>query len=199
MKIRILIIMLSFSQLCFGQTQADPEWPCVQVLVPEISAASIWDGPLIDELADTEPFRQASQELVFSVLEQHQPLTESRLDDYIGQFDAKQSNDALTFLFKSFLDKLNVKRRGQISTIKRYTRSQIKSAQNIEKLMDRKAELEQQQDVSQQLEEINADLHWQKRMFKEREKSFIHFCELPREIAQQAGELARMISAKLIY
>ena len=200
MKIRfILLLVLSCSHVCFAQTQPDPDWPCVQVLVPEISAASIWDGPPIDELEENERFSQSSRDLVFAVVEQHQSLTESQLDEFIAQFDTDQHNSALTFLFKSFLNTFNTKRDGQIQTIKRYTRSQVKSAKMIEDLMDQKADLENLQDNSAQLEEVDANLHWQKRMFKEREQSFNYFCDLPQEIAQQAGEVARMISAKLTY
>ena len=188
-----------FSQYCYAQSQQDPDWPCVQVLVPEISAASIWDGPAIDALQDDEAFRQHSKDLVFAVIEKHDPLTEPQIDGYISHFEADQHNDALTFLFKYFLDNFNKKRGNQIDTIKRYTRSQVKSAKTIENLMDQKADLETREDVALQLEELESKLHWQKRMFKERERSFISFCDLPQEIAQQAGEVARMISAKLEY
>ena len=200
MKIRFLIVWLAvFNQYCFAQSQQDPDWPCVQVLVPEISAASIWDGPSIDELENEEAFRKQAKALMFNVIEKHEPLTESQIDEYTAQFQADQHNLALTSLFKSFLQNYNNKRKAQIDTIKRYTRSQIKSAKIIENLMDQKADLEALENVTQQIEELDSKLHWQKRMFKERERAFISFCELPQEIAQQAGEVARMISAKLDY
>ncbi len=200
MKTGILLsLVLLASYVCSAQTQQDPDWPCIQVLVPEISAASIWDGPSIEEIADPGIFRPHARELVSAVVEKHEPLTESQLDKYIARFDADQRNAALTFLFNSLLDSFNSKRHGQIKSIKLYTKTQIKSARVIERLMEQKVELENRQASAEQLAEVESQLHWQKRMFKEREKSFDYLCELPQEIAQQAGEAARAISAKLAY
>lgn len=200
MKIGFLVsLVLIFSHDCFAQSEQDPDWPCIQVLVPEISAASIWDGPSTEELQDAEKFQHQTREMVFAVVERLEPLTESQLDQYIAQFETDQHNAALTYLFKSFLDSFNDKRHHQVVTIKRYTRSQVKSAESIEDLMNQKADLEAQQNVAGKLEEVESKLHWQKRMFKEREQSFRYLCELPQEIAQQAGEVARMISARLNY
>ena len=187
------------NQSGFAQTTADPDWPCIQVLVPQISAASIWDGPSVDDVEKTELYEEPSRELVFAVVEKHEPLTDTDLDNYVNQFSAEQRNPSLTYLFGALLKRFNDKRRQQISTIKRYTRTQIKSAEEIENLMDQKAEFENQQVSSEQLDELESKLHWQKRMFKEREQAFNYLCELPQEIAQQAGEAARTISAKLDY
>ena len=198
-KSALIVMTMLFSQLGFAQSTADPDWPCIQVLIPEISAASIWDGPSVEDINEAEQFEESSRELVFAVVEKHEPLTDENLDSYISQYSAEQRNPALTYLFGSLLKRFNDKRRQQISTIKRYTRTQIKSAETIENLMDQKAEFESQQVSSEQIDELESKLHWQKRMFKERERAFNYLCELPQEIAQQAGEAARTISAKLDY
>ena len=46
-----------FILLCAATVHAEPadlrDWPCEQALVPEVSAAVVWDGPSIEGLADT--------------------------------------------------------------------------------------------------------------------------------------------------
>lgn len=201
MKTGIIIVSLALlvHHYSFAQSQQDPDWPCIQVLVPKISAASIWDGPSVEKPDNDEIFQEHSAALVFAVVERHEPLTEPQLDEYIARFETDQQNMALTVLFKSFLDSFNAKRHQQIVTIKRYTKSQVKSARAIENLMNQKDDLQTQQGGQDKLQEIESKLHWQKRMFKEREQSLHYLCELPQEIAQQAGEVARAIAAKLNY
>lgn len=200
MKCAIILSMaLAFTHHCIAESQKDPYWPCIQVLVPEISAASIWDGPSIENVKDGDIYRPGTEELVSGIVDRHEPLTESQLDGYLAQFDAEHHNTALTFLFNTLLDSFNTKRRQQISTIKRYTQSQDNAAKQIEKLMNQKSDLESRADAADELREIESALHWQKRMFKEREQAFSYLCELPQEIVQQAGEAARTISARLSY
>ena len=49
----ILAVVLALAVLIpatSGRTadRADPDWPCIQRLMPELSAATVWDGPAIE-------------------------------------------------------------------------------------------------------------------------------------------------------
>jgi hypothetical protein len=41
-----------------------PDWPCVQAKVPEISVAAVWDGPPIEQAADTWQSDSAIKDMV---------------------------------------------------------------------------------------------------------------------------------------
>ena len=198
---RLLIIytILSFGSAVNAQQTIDPDWPCIQVLIPKISAAAIWDGPVVDEIEANQELSIASAKIIDNVMNKDQNLTEQEIESYLAQANEFATNDALTYLFKQFLDRLNNKRAKQIKKIKRYTKTQRGSAATIETLLDKITDLQGLSNQVDELQELESELHWQKRMFKEREKSFKYFCELPQAIFQQAGEIARAISARLEY
>ena len=164
-----LSFILSFST-GFAQSQPDPDWPCIQVLIPKISAATIWDGPSVDQVSVDPSDAKLAKNLVANVIDKGQSLTDVMLDDYLQQTQETAVNESLTYLFKTFLNKLNDKRSTQIKTIKRYTRAQRGAAKKIEKLLNQITELQGQQDQAIKIEELESELHWQKRMFKEKEK-----------------------------
>ena len=193
----VSIVFLVLTLCCPVVADDDPNWPCIQVLVPEISAASIWDGPSTDDLKKDKRFSDASRKIVTAVIDNDSPLTEQQLDDYVNEVGKEHQNASLSYLFNEFLKRFNAKRKGQIKNIKRYTKSQHVSAKSIENLIDQIAQLQDQPDQVEQLQQLDSQLFWQKRMFNEREKTFEYLCELPQQVVQQAGQLARMISAKL--
>ncbi len=198
-KAALKLSLIVFCSMSFAQSEPDPDWPCIQVLIPKISAATIWDGPSVDKVSVNPEDSKLAKNLVANVIDKDQELTDAMLDDYLQQTQGTTVNESLTYLFKEFLNKLNDKRSTQIKTIKRYTRTQRGAAEKIEKILNQITELQDQQDQATQLEDLESELHWQKRMFKEREKSFQYLCELPQEIFQQSGEVARQISMRLEY
>ncbi len=43
--------VLLFRGAAWAAVSEDPDWPCVQRLMPEISAATVWGGPSLDDAA----------------------------------------------------------------------------------------------------------------------------------------------------
>jgi len=199
MKYIIMTLAVLLSKMSFAQNTVDPDWPCIQVLVPKISAATIWDGPAVDDVESSEVLTRASSEIIANVIDYDQALIDQDIDEYLQTTTSVEPNQALTHLFGRFLDRLNTKRATQIKTIKRYTKTQRDSATKIENLLDKITALQNQSERNTEKIELESQLHWQKRMFKERETSFKYLCELPQEIFQKAGEIARTISSRLQY
>ncbi len=53
---RLAVIALAGAVLLFrgaagAAASEDPDWPCVQRLMPEISPATVWGGPPLDDAA----------------------------------------------------------------------------------------------------------------------------------------------------
>ena len=49
-----VIVLAGAVVFCAGAAAAaaeDPDWPCVQRLMPEISPATVWGGPPLDDAA----------------------------------------------------------------------------------------------------------------------------------------------------
>jgi hypothetical protein len=57
----------------------DPDWPCQQIKVPQLSLAAVWSGPALD--AQQNDWRQDQQvvDLVQATVQRRMPMVLSRL------------------------------------------------------------------------------------------------------------------------
>src|SRR3954470_18280013 len=55
-----------------------PDWPCVQAKVPEISVAAVWDGPPIEQAADTWQSNSAIKDMVARLAARRTPMEEAQ-------------------------------------------------------------------------------------------------------------------------
>lgn len=179
----------------------DPDWPCEQALVSEVSAAVVWDGPGVDELPD----RWESDAEISALV---QRLTSPRPDPagsevLIEAFAAAQApadrDRKLTMLFAGVLEVLNADRRKLNAGILRYSRDQQRRARVLDANLTEMVQLET--DVSdsarRKLEELGKRIELEQRVFDDREKSIPFLCTRPRVVEQRVGELARAISSQL--
>ena len=72
----------------------DPDWPCIQRLVPEISAVTIWDGPPIEDALRTWPEKPAIRDLVAKLATR--------------QMNAEQAEQNITAFVKTLLSRVTV-------------------------------------------------------------------------------------------
>ena len=169
----------------------DPEWPCIQRLIPEVSPAVMWPVPvednmrtqyrqdpllrsLAEELGDIETFDEAHQQSI------------SKFADGIAESEREFQ---LTLLASGIVDVSNRVRKDYISGIKRYTRQQIAISQQIEDTLNELSELEGQNTEAQQ--EVTETLRWHERVYDQRERSIQLLCEEPVELEQQLSEVLR--------
>src|SRR5688572_20731988 len=57
--------------------RADPDWPCIQRKVPELSAVSVWSGPPVDEALTRWEDDPEVAALVEQVVSRRMPLEEA--------------------------------------------------------------------------------------------------------------------------
>jgi hypothetical protein len=190
-----------FAQQDPASQEPDPDWPCEQILVPEVSAAVVWDGPAVDKL--TENWRDLP-ELAALV----QRLTDrnafpQQSDAQIAGFAAAQppaeKDQRLTLLFAGVLETLNEDRSHLISGIKRYSRDQERRAQALDRHLTEMVELERDstEAATQRLSEMRRSIEIEQRAFDDREKSIMYLCTRPVVVEQRLGVLARTIAGYL--
>ena len=68
----------------------DPDWPCQQIKVPELSLAAVWTGPAVDPQNTDWQHDQAVADLVHEIVQRRVPLAQAQ--DKIQTF-AQQAND----------------------------------------------------------------------------------------------------------
>lgn len=173
----------------------DPDWPCIQRLVPRISPAQIWSGPVPDPASwedDAEVRRLASK-----IAARRTPIEEA--DKLIGEFaeslgTATTAKDRLVALFGRTLEIINNDRASLIAGIKRYTQSQRALA---ERIRDSQVKLRQEGLPQEQSEALAEALHWETRIYTEREQSMTYLCEQPVLLEQRAFALGNAIGRRL--
>jgi len=195
---RLLLILVMAVGLASSARAADPrnpDWPCVQVKVPELSVAAMWAGPPIDDVGRTWEDDPKVKDLVARLAARRLPLEEaqrSAADFLAGSGDAKQAQGKLLFagLFAT-LDRL---RSEVITGIERYTRRQREFAEQVRGKTLKLREMQDAPSADQkQVEELAEQVEWDTRIFEERRRTINYVCEVPVLIEQRLFALSRTI------
>lgn len=200
----LLLITLNLSlgsALATKEGGGNPDWPCEQVLVPEISAAVVWDGP--DPAAYAEQWAKDPQvtELAHRLTARgiDRAGSEALIQAFAEAQPGAERDRRLTLLFAAVLEILNADRNRLVSGILRYSRDQERRARALDSQLTQMVELEangSEEDL-QRLAELQPRVELEQRVFDDREKSFPFLCTRPQAVEQRIGELARAIASWL--
>lgn len=176
----------------------DPDWPCIQRKVPEISPGMVWAGPPVEELEQAWRGDRQVGQLAGRIAVRRTPREEAEaaITEFAAGLGAEKDRK-LTLLFAATLAAINSERGSLISGIRRYARRQAKLAERIQGQL---AELNQptsgdEQDARRrELEEAH---RWDTRIYEERERSLRYICEQPVVLEQRIFALARVMMAHL--
>ncbi|MDH3597726.1 MAG: hypothetical protein OEM93_23045 [Rhodospirillales bacterium] len=186
--------------ILWAAASEDPDWPCIQRKVPEISAGMVWEGPAVEGL---EPEWRAEAEV--AALAQRIAARSTSVEDgkkAIQALAARQASGKdhkLTLLFAATLAAVNTERNSIIEGIKRYARRQAKLAEKIQLQIEELNGLphdgsDDQKARRRELQERNL---WDTRIYEERERSLSYICEQPVILEQRIFALAREIMMHL--
>jgi hypothetical protein len=177
----------------------DPNWPCVQPKVPQMSIAAIWDGPSIADVGKAWEDNPALKDLVVRLAARRTPLdvAQSAIAEFISG-DPAEKREKATKLLAGLFDTLNQQRAEVINGIERIDRRQKDLADKIRS--DVAALRELQDRLEEDQSKINAlagEIEWSTRIFDERRKTIRYVCEVPTVIEQRTFALARSIRQAL--
>jgi hypothetical protein len=177
-------------------TQQDPDWPCIQVLVPQIASAQIWTGPPVEPVAQAWRKDPAVRELAPELAARRTPLemARERIAAFAAGLEPERKDEKLTALFAGVLETINRDRASLIAGIKRFTGKQRGLSAQIQQANARLREVETGTAEEQALLE---ERNWAIRIFDERESSLTYLCEQPVLLERRAFALAREIAAEL--
>ena len=177
-------------------TGDDPDWPCVQRLVPEVAAGMIWPGPPVDAVngaVDDPEISRLAEELAARRV----PLAEA--EEQVAAFAAPLEDEArsaeLTRLFARTLAIINRDRASIIGGIRRFARGQQALADRIAGQNDRLQEIAPQQILER--DALIAERDWDIRIYDDRQSTLTYLCEQPVLLEQRAFALARAIASHL--
>jgi hypothetical protein len=190
----------------FAADTASPDWPCVYRKVPELSAATIWDGPAITDTVTwrkDEAVRKLSEYLTSRRIKEED--AEAAIKKYADGLPADVHDAKLTELFAAVLTRSNEDRKVIMSGIERFNKRQHERAAEIEKegltLPPESDDLTPAEPMQAgeigKLSDVQEKYKWEVRAFQEKQASIPIACEIPQLIDERAGAIARAIRAQM--
>ena len=195
-RILLAACIILLAGVTFLAAETEPDWPCVQRLVPRVSAGMVWSGPALENAPDWRSDLEVAK-LAGELRDRALPMGEA--EARVEAFADAQSADKdrrLTMLFAGILDNINTERSSVIDGIKRYARRQQALAARIESTL---AEIDALPKVGGSAEEASRRLElnerntWDSRIYEERERSLAYLCETPVLLEQRVFALGRTI------
>ncbi len=196
------VVLRRPSCLCAGLSTAShaadpryPDWPCAQAKVPDISVAAVWDGPPIEQAADTWQNEPEVKDLVARLAARRTSMEDAHKS--IVQFltgDAPVKADKGKRLFAGLFATLNNERSEIMNGLERLARKEKELADQIRSDTLALHELQDKSPPDQsKIDELAAKVEWSTRIFEDRRKSIRYACEVPVIIEKRLFALSRTI------
>jgi hypothetical protein len=181
----------------FAAQGDDPDWPCIQRRVPELSIAQIWTGPQLPlEAADWAKDPLVSG-LVADLAARRLPLPQAqeRIETYRDSLPEAQKWQGTALLVQGLFDKMNSERSQVIAGIARYARNQREMAMRLRQEASAVDALRARPNANdRELAQRSERLMFQTRIFHERAESLTFVCEVPTLIEQRLYALVKTLS-----
>ncbi len=178
---------------------ADPDWPCQQIKVGELSVASFWNGPPIDPATADWRKDAAVASLVGAVTQRRLPMDGAvqRIDAFAGTV-AEDKDRTLGLVFAGVFDVLNHERERVIDGLDRFGKRQKVLADGLRQdgAAVRAAQAADPPDPAN-VTELTQKLAWDQQLFEARRQSLRFACDLPTTIEQRLYGLSQAIQAHL--
>ena len=202
MSRRILAAGLAFGVTLGAAAAApsrDPDWPCQQIKVPQLSLAAVWSGPPLD--AHQDDWRQDQQvvELIHDVAQRRVPIEQAQAD--IRAFAARagdQKQAKLLRLLAGLFTVLNDERSTIVAGLDRSGARQKELAARLRS--DNEKLRSMQADHAADAGEVNQmtlRTTWEAQVFQDRRQALSYACDVPGKIEQRLFALARTIQEVL--
>jgi hypothetical protein len=172
-----------------------PEWPCQQLKVPEISIASVWNGPPIESIDAIKPTDPKEIELVARLAARRTPMDDAKklIADFIVGTKEERQEKAKT-LFAGLYSTLNAQRDEVMNGIERFSRKQKTMAADVrEEAQKLRAMQDKAAGDQAQNEELTNRLAWRTRIFEDRQKATSYVCDVPVQLEKRLFDLSSAI------
>ena len=195
-KISVFLILFFLVKSIFAQPpgkEKNPDWPCIQVYIEQLSWGSIWTGPVLDENSskwiNDEKLSSLAEKIMKRNTKENEGIKE--LKKYIKK---NNSPEQLTKLFHALFDTTNIiwKKRNEklLNFGKRQRLTSEKISTKLGKIKKLSKDYESNKDEIQKLEQEN---FWDVRRFEDRRALSDRLCEQPRFYEKRLGTYSNII------
>ncbi|MDK1378719.1 MULTISPECIES: hypothetical protein [unclassified Sinorhizobium] len=184
----------------FAAQGDDPDWPCIQRKVPELSLGQIWTSGELPPTAADWSKDAAISALVPELSARRVPLPEAqqKIKSYAEGLPEDEKERRMTMLVQGLFDHMNRERSDVIAGIGRYAHRQRDMAALLRQEASAVDALRAKPDADPNELTARSDrLVFQTRVFRERTESLGFVCEVPTLIEQRLYALAKTIAQAL--
>jgi hypothetical protein len=202
---RALTMLLATSAMAAGLAQAappasDPDWPCRQRLVPELTAATFWNGPPLPAEAKWQDDKRLAEE-VPALAARDLPVEDgvARLNRFADKLKPAERKTVLPALYVGLVESINRERGETIQRIEELARRQRSIGDVVAKVSAelRAIPADAQGDDAQRRAEIVQRRDFVIRSFEETEHTMRYACEVPVDLEARLGAYARALEGRL--
>jgi hypothetical protein len=179
--------------------KTNPDWPCVQKKIDNLSVGQTWDGPAVE--TDKLPWAEDEKikDLIQVLTSRRVPLAdaEAAVKKFAEEQPAAERDAKLTLLFAGLFETSNGQRKTVVNGLEKYLKAQRGRAEVIEKKGLELEELRQKSGTDDESEMAVAKAQeafdWESRIFQERQQNIPVACEIPVIIETRLYDLVKMI------
>ncbi|MEA1648812.1 hypothetical protein UAJ10_07255 [Nitrospirillum sp. BR 11164] len=181
--------------------QTNPDWPCHQRLVPQLTAATYWAGPPLPDHVDWRADKRVAA-VVQATAPRDIPADEGEkaLARFADKVPKGQRADLYPKVFAGIVEEVNGQRGAVITRIQELARRQrdmgelvSKATTELQAIPPQTADPAQQQ----QRAEIVQRRGYLIRNFEEVERTLRYTCEVPVDLEARLGAYARVLTSRL--
>ena len=190
-------LLVSLATAATGAANQDPDWPCIQSKVPQLSLGQIWNGPELPMSARDWSKDKDVSALVKELAARRLPIADAQKEirAFSASLPADQTEHGMAMLVQGLFDHMNAERSEVISGIARYARKQLELASRLRKEASEVDALRTNPNANANEVAARSDrLTWETRVFEERVQSLTYICEVPTLIEQRLYALVKSIS-----
>ena len=173
--------------------EKDPDWPCIQVYIEELSWGSIWTGPPLDDnsskWSDDEELNLFTKKLMNRRTKETEGIKE--LNVYIKK---NKSPEKLTKLFHGLFDRTNDVWKKRNAKLLSFGKRQRLTSEKISSKLAQIKELSKDFDNNkEEIEKLEQEQFWDIRRFEDRRALSDSLCEQPRFFEKRLGVYSKII------
>lgn len=197
----LIVTMLLAPMLCFAQPRGgrDPDWPCQQIKVSELSIAAVWSGPAVDPGDAAWKDNPAVVDLVQKLAPRREPIegAQTLVHDF-AQHAGDQKQGQLLQVLVGLLDVLNRERNSVMAGLDRFGGRQKQLAAQIRADNEKLRALQTDSTADPKaVQQMTQQVTWEAEVFQDRRQALSYTCDVPGKIEQRLFTLARQIQQEL--
>jgi hypothetical protein len=179
--------------------ERDPNWPCQQIKVSEMSLAAVWSGPSVDTNDTSWKDNPTVADLVDRIAPRRVPIEQAQtlVHDFAQHAGAQKQPQLLQVLVGLF-NVLGQQRDSVMTGLDRFGGRQKELANQVR--ADNEKLRAMQEDTAadpKAVQQLTQQVTWQVEVFQDRRQAISYACDVPGKIEQRLFALAHQIQNEL--